>query len=381
MTPSPSPTPSPSVTLDSASITNSFSECNPESITNSFSKCYFRFAAPSPTPSPSVIPSPTPTPSATLTPVSEEPFDFTQLSDGYEQLPSSARQSVVFTGTIVEVNLEGGFKGIELDSGVKYVPLNIQEEIMGLYVGTQISVSSAYIYPDHAGIQMWGTYLYVVEYEFVTPSEICFEDFGTMELAVTDADDQSTYLNGISVTSSISGKLRFKATQGPGEALPSVYLCALEDQSVQFKITSTAISFDTTFMFESTNGSVYRGNLDTTTLQGGVNNFVEHDCGKLFSVNSVELKDIWTKSQPIYEALVSDGEYLSGIQFNDFKVNSNSPLYSDVFPDFTTQGGYGYGYGGGYSSLVYGIAIHKSDAEILGLFIDYVYRICIFKCR
>ena len=126
-------------------------------------------------------------------------------------------------------------------------------------------------------------------------------------------------------------------------------------------------------MFESTNGSVYRGNLDTTTLQGGVNNFVEHDCGKLFSVNSVELKDIWTKSQPIYEALVSDGEYLSGIQFNDFKVNSNSPLYSDVFPDFTTQGGYGYGYGGGYSSLVYGIAIHKSDAEIS----DYSLIMCI----
>jgi hypothetical protein len=126
-------------------------------------------------------------------------------------------------------------------------------------------------------------------------------------------------------------------------------------------------------MFKDNEGVVYKGSLTNNSFSGtsDVNNFVEYNCGELFSVNSVELKDIYTKSQPIYEGLVSDGEYLSGIQFNNFKVNSDSPLYSDVFPDFTTQGGYGYDEG--YSSKVYGIAIHKSDAEIA----DYSLIMCI----
>lgn len=358
--------------------------------------------SPSATPSPSVTldsgPSPTPSPSVTLTPVSEEPFDFAQLSDAYEELPTYAKQSVVLTGTIVEVNLEGGFKGIELDSGVKYVPLNIQNELLGIHVGKQISVSSGYIYPDHAGIQMWGTYLYVTDYEFVTAGEICFDDFGDVELAVTDADNQSTYINGISVTSSIAGKFRFKATHGAGGALPSVYLCELEDQSVQFKITSTAISFDTTFMFESANGSVYKGSLDKTTLQSGVNTFSHYSCDALFTAESVELRDIYSLSQPLYEGLDTDplpGDHFVAIRFENFSINENSSFYDsafastsettgtsntggtggtgntggtggyDMYGGYTPPGdgdGYGDGDGGGsgYSSHSYAIVVHKA---------------------
>jgi hypothetical protein len=324
---------------------------------------------------------PTPSPSATLTPVSEEPFDLNQLSADYDVLPSYSRQPVVLTGTIVEVNLEGGFKGIELDSGVKYVPLNIQSELLGLHVGKQISVSSAYINPNQVGIQMWGTYLYVVEYEFVTSGEICFDDFGTMELVVTGADNQSTYLNGISVTSSIAGTFRFKATQGAGGAIPSVYLCALEDQTTQFKITSTALSFDTTFMFESANGTIYKGSLDKTTLQSGINTFSYYSCDALFTAESVELRDIYSPSQPLYEGLSTHplpGDHFVGIRFENFSVNENSSFYESAFASTSETtgsegetggtGGYdsyenytpgGAPGGSGYASHSYAIVVHK----------------------
>ena len=82
---------------------------------------------------------------------------------------------------------------------------------------------------------------------------------------------------------------------------------------VSFKITSTSKVFENTFMFKDNEGVVYKGSLTNNSFSGtsDVNDFVEYNCGELFTVNSVELKDIYTKSQPIYEGLVSDGEYLS----------------------------------------------------------------------
>jgi hypothetical protein len=299
----------------------------------------------------------TPTPE----PILNHPFE--ELTTQYIESELEFRTPIMLTGTVVNVELEGGFIGIQAGTNENpeyYVPINIQDELANS-VGKEILVTDSFLRSDWIGVEMWGTYLYVSDYEIVQPVQECFEDFGNVEISVT-GDNEAYSINGVTFNSDINGTFRFKL--GSGVTIPSVYLCSLNGVDVSFKITSTSKVFENTFMFKDNEGVVYKGSLTNNSFSGtsDVNNFVEYNCGELFSVNSVELKDIYTKSQPIYEVLVSDGEYLSGIQFNNFKVNSESPLYLDVFPDFTTQSGYGYE--GGYSSKVYGIAIHKSNAYI-----------------
>lgn len=311
----------------------------------------------------------------TIGEIPNHPFE--ELTTQYAESELEFRTPIMLQGTIVNVELEGGFIGIQAGTNENpeyYVPINIQDELANS-VGKEILVTDSFLRSDWVGVEMWGTYLYVSDYEIVQPVQECFEDFGNAEISVI-GDNEAYSINGVTFNSDINGTFRFNL--GSGVTIPSVYLCSLNGGDVSFKITSTSKVFENTFMFKDTEGVVYKGSLTNNSFSGtsDVNNFVEYNCGELFSVNSVELKDIYTKSQPIYEGLVSDGEYLSGIQFNNFKVNSDSPLYSDVFPDFTTQDGeegYGYGYNGGYSSKVYGIAIHKSNADIS----DYSLIMCI----
>ena len=306
----------------------------------------------------------------TIGEIPNHPFE--ELTTQYAESELEFRTPIMLAGTVVNVELEGGFIGIQSGTNENpeyYVPINIQDELANS-VGKEILVTDSFLRSDWVGVEMWGTYLYVSDYEIVQPVQECFEDFGNAEISVT-GDNEAYSINGVTFNSDINGTFRFKL--GSGVTIPSVYLCSLNGGDVSFKITSTSKVFENTFMFKDNEGVVYKGSLTNNSFSGtsDVNDFVEYNCGELFTVNSVELKDIYTKSQPIYEGLVSDGEYLSGIQFNNFKVNSDSPLYSDVFPDFTTQGGYGYN--GGYSSKVYGIAIHKSNADIS----DYSLIMCI----
>jgi hypothetical protein len=60
------------------------------------------------------------------------------------------------TGTVVFVNLEGGFFGIITDDGNKYVPLNLPKEFQKDRLKVKFD---ARFRPDLLGIHMWGTYI------------------------------------------------------------------------------------------------------------------------------------------------------------------------------------------------------------------------------
>ena len=117
----------------------------------------------------SVTPTPTPTPTPTATPT-QQPLNFEALTSEYESLPIVDRENLFrFVGTVVKVDLEGGFYGIELPStsgGIKYLPINLQSELIGKE-GTEINVSSVFTKKDFVGFQMWGTYIYVNTFNFI----------------------------------------------------------------------------------------------------------------------------------------------------------------------------------------------------------------------
>ncbi len=73
------------------------------------------------------------------------------------------------TGTVVHVELEGGFYGIATEDGEKYVPLNLEEDFSrhGLPVRFEAKKKS-----DLATIQMWGTPIEIVS---ITPISVPHE--------------------------------------------------------------------------------------------------------------------------------------------------------------------------------------------------------------
>ena len=103
----------------------------------------------------------------------------------------------------------------------------------------------------------------------------------------------------------------------------------------------------------------------------------------LFNVESVELRDVYSSSQSLYEGLNTDplpGDYFSALVLNNFTINEDSSFYDSSFPQSGYGGGYeyassgpiggGYEYassgpiGGGYASLSYGFIIHKKDVTL-----------------
>jgi hypothetical protein len=65
-----------------------------------------------------------------------------------------AKETVVVTGTVAFIDLEGGFYGIVTDDGARYLPLNLPEEYAedGLAITAEVMVKE-----DVATIQQWGT--------------------------------------------------------------------------------------------------------------------------------------------------------------------------------------------------------------------------------
>ncbi len=86
-----------------------------------------------------------------------------------EQKKDEASGTDYIIGTIVYNDLEGGFYGIELpsiDGGAKFLPLNIQDELVG-HEGKEIKIKLAYSKLDDDGmvsIFMWGKLIFVDEY-------------------------------------------------------------------------------------------------------------------------------------------------------------------------------------------------------------------------
>ncbi len=66
------------------------------------------------------------------------------------------------TGTVVFVDLEGGFYGIVADDGARYNPLNLPAEFQqdGLRVRFRVRIRE-----DAATIQMWGTPVDILQIE------------------------------------------------------------------------------------------------------------------------------------------------------------------------------------------------------------------------
>jgi len=61
---------------------------------------------------------------------------------------------VAFEGTVRYISLEGGFYGIETDTGVRLNPVNLPEGLQRNGLGVRGKYVKA---GDVAGIQMWGT--------------------------------------------------------------------------------------------------------------------------------------------------------------------------------------------------------------------------------
>ena len=65
-------------------------------------------------------------------------------------------------GTVRYINLEMGFWGIESADGQKYVPIQMPEQLK--MEGKKVEIR-AEIVPDAAGVQMWGKYVQITEFE------------------------------------------------------------------------------------------------------------------------------------------------------------------------------------------------------------------------
>jgi hypothetical protein len=116
---------------------------------------------------PSTLPTPTPTPT-------HQDLNFDTLTTEFESMPIEDREQKAFTGTIVKVELEGGFYGIELPSvngGGKFLPINIQSELVGKE-GDEIVVTSSFIKKNLVGFQMWGTYVYINSFSLINEASV-----------------------------------------------------------------------------------------------------------------------------------------------------------------------------------------------------------------
>ena len=316
--------------------------------------------------------------------------DFDDLTSSFESLSVDSRTSVNFTGTIKSINLEGGFIGIQStnnDQTENYYPINLQTELQDL-LGREIVVTSAYTNSDLVTTSMWGEYVYISEYS-IKQEVVCFDEFGDTEIDIYSTTE-TAYLNRVSVNSDVIGKLRFNQTSGI--ALPQVYIVQLgeSNNTLSLKITITAESFNPVFMFETNSGVVFKGSL----TNNGTTVFNEYNCDRLFSVESVELRDVYSSSQPLYEGLNTDplpGDYFSSLVLNNFTINEESSFYDSVFPqsgpsgpvgEYASSGPIGGEYAssgpiegeydqygprgpiGGYASMSYGFIIHKKNITL-----------------
>ena len=121
----------------------------------------------------------------TIGEIPNHPFE--ELTTQYAESELEFRTPIMLAGTVVNVELEGGFIGIQSGTNENpeyYVPINIQDELANS-VGKEILVTDSFLRSDWVGVEMWGTYLYVSDYEIVQPVQECFEDFGNAEISVT----------------------------------------------------------------------------------------------------------------------------------------------------------------------------------------------------
>lgn len=72
-------------------------------------------------------------------------------------------REVQFTGTVIYLDIEGGFYGIEADDGTKYLPINLPRRLRRRD-RPRVRVKGT-LRPDMVGFYMWGTYLEIDEIE------------------------------------------------------------------------------------------------------------------------------------------------------------------------------------------------------------------------
>ena len=110
----------------------------------------------------------------------DDVIDFNALSTDYESLPDSEKKSETLTGKIVYQDISGGFYGVETDSvtgGEKILPINIQSELEGLE-GKLLKITTGYSRNSDVSIFMWGTLVYVTDFEILDESGVPVPDDG-----------------------------------------------------------------------------------------------------------------------------------------------------------------------------------------------------------
>ena len=228
-------------------------------------------------PCPPFISTPTPTND------NEIGIPFSQLIQEFENSDTNYRIPKTFTAQILKVDLEGGFYGLEIPSinmGNKFIPLNIQDELKDLQ-GTEIEIKSSFTRSDLIGVQMWGEYLYVNEYELVSPltptpasTEIeCCVD-GSNKIVVTNG--LSEQVEGISLKSHSNGKgdgeLCFVGSDlqpmdgSTGDIIFS--LQGVTDTEMKIKLTHTTNIENIEFSYKlASTGECYRGYMNNTDVE------------------------------------------------------------------------------------------------------------------
>ncbi len=100
----------------------------------------------------------------------EDVIDFGALKIEYESLAEPDRKEETVTGQIVYEDISGGFYGLVTSSiagGEKFLPINLQDELEGLD-GKTLKITLGYSHKNaDVSIFMWGTLVYVTEYEIL----------------------------------------------------------------------------------------------------------------------------------------------------------------------------------------------------------------------